>query len=209
MGRRRGRDRRAALRQPGHRGGDAPGARGTQHQGCRPAPAARPRRGDQRAGRYRAGGQDAAVGHVGGTITITNVGVFGIDTGTPILQPGEAAILAFGPSGSSRGCTRARSGRAGSRRSASPSTTGSSTANPGRGSSPTSLRFWRTRRRPCLGMTCSAPCRHLGRSSVEVALGSSLATRTASPATLLARHLGRSRRVAMPCPTPMHMVAST
>src|SRR5262249_476135 len=32
----------------------------------------------------------------GGTITITNVGVFGIDAGTPILTPGEAAILAFG-----------------------------------------------------------------------------------------------------------------
>jgi pyruvate dehydrogenase E2 component (dihydrolipoamide acetyltransferase) len=31
-----------------------------------------------------------------GTITITNVGVFGIDTGTPILSPGEAAILALG-----------------------------------------------------------------------------------------------------------------
>jgi pyruvate dehydrogenase E2 component (dihydrolipoamide acetyltransferase) len=31
-----------------------------------------------------------------GTITITNVGVFGIDAGTPILMPGEAAILAFG-----------------------------------------------------------------------------------------------------------------
>lgn len=33
---------------------------------------------------------------VGGTITITNVGVFGIDAGTPILNPGEAAILALG-----------------------------------------------------------------------------------------------------------------
>jgi 2-oxoisovalerate dehydrogenase E2 component (dihydrolipoyl transacylase) len=32
----------------------------------------------------------------GGTITITNVGVFGVDTGTPILTPGQAAILAFG-----------------------------------------------------------------------------------------------------------------
>jgi 2-oxoisovalerate dehydrogenase E2 component (dihydrolipoyl transacylase) len=32
----------------------------------------------------------------GGTFTITNVGVFGVDTGTPILNPGEAAILAFG-----------------------------------------------------------------------------------------------------------------
>jgi len=31
-----------------------------------------------------------------GTITVTNVGVFGIDTGTPILNPGESAILAFG-----------------------------------------------------------------------------------------------------------------
>src|SRR5581483_10918260 len=32
----------------------------------------------------------------GGTITITNVGIFGIDAGTPILTPGQAAILAFG-----------------------------------------------------------------------------------------------------------------
>ncbi|MEW1550249.1 dihydrolipoamide acetyltransferase family protein [Streptomyces tsukubensis] len=32
----------------------------------------------------------------GGTITITNVGVFGIDSGTPILNPGESAILAVG-----------------------------------------------------------------------------------------------------------------
>jgi len=32
----------------------------------------------------------------GGTITVTNVGVFGVDSGTPILSPGEAAILAFG-----------------------------------------------------------------------------------------------------------------
>jgi pyruvate dehydrogenase E2 component (dihydrolipoamide acetyltransferase) len=33
---------------------------------------------------------------VGGTFTITNVGVFGVDTGTPILNPGESAILALG-----------------------------------------------------------------------------------------------------------------
>jgi len=32
----------------------------------------------------------------GGTLTITNVGVFGVDAGTPIINPGEAAILAFG-----------------------------------------------------------------------------------------------------------------
>ena len=31
-----------------------------------------------------------------GTFTITNVGVFGIDAGTPIINPGEAAILALG-----------------------------------------------------------------------------------------------------------------
>lgn len=33
---------------------------------------------------------------VGGTFTITNVGIFGIDAGTPILNPGEAAILCLG-----------------------------------------------------------------------------------------------------------------
>jgi 2-oxoisovalerate dehydrogenase E2 component (dihydrolipoyl transacylase) len=32
----------------------------------------------------------------GGTFTITNIGVFGIDAGTPILNPGEAGILAVG-----------------------------------------------------------------------------------------------------------------
>jgi 2-oxoisovalerate dehydrogenase E2 component (dihydrolipoyl transacylase) len=32
----------------------------------------------------------------GGTITISNVGVFGVDAGTPILNPGEAAIIALG-----------------------------------------------------------------------------------------------------------------
>lgn len=32
----------------------------------------------------------------GGTVTITNIGVFGVDTATPILNPGEAAILALG-----------------------------------------------------------------------------------------------------------------
>ncbi|MDP9433674.1 MAG: 2-oxo acid dehydrogenase subunit E2, partial [Actinomycetota bacterium] len=31
-----------------------------------------------------------------GTITITNVGMFGVDNGTPILNPGESAILCFG-----------------------------------------------------------------------------------------------------------------
>jgi len=31
-----------------------------------------------------------------GTITITNIGVFGVDTGTPILNPGEVGIMALG-----------------------------------------------------------------------------------------------------------------
>jgi pyruvate dehydrogenase E2 component (dihydrolipoamide acetyltransferase) len=31
-----------------------------------------------------------------GTFTITNVGVFGVDAGTPIINPGESAILCFG-----------------------------------------------------------------------------------------------------------------
>jgi pyruvate dehydrogenase E2 component (dihydrolipoamide acetyltransferase) len=33
---------------------------------------------------------------MGGTFSITNVGVFGVDAGTPILNPGEAGILAIG-----------------------------------------------------------------------------------------------------------------
>jgi 2-oxoisovalerate dehydrogenase E2 component (dihydrolipoyl transacylase) len=41
-------------------------------------------------------GRTAPADMSGGTITITNVGVFGVDAGTPILNPGEAAILAFG-----------------------------------------------------------------------------------------------------------------
>ncbi|MFL6157984.1 MAG: dihydrolipoamide acetyltransferase family protein [Marmoricola sp.] len=32
----------------------------------------------------------------GGSFTITNVGVFGVDGGTPIINPGESAILCFG-----------------------------------------------------------------------------------------------------------------
>ena len=31
-----------------------------------------------------------------GTITLTNIGVFGVDTGTPILNPGECGIVALG-----------------------------------------------------------------------------------------------------------------
>ncbi|MGR3936716.1 dihydrolipoamide acetyltransferase family protein [Streptomyces sp. BRA346] len=41
-------------------------------------------------------GKTSPAAMTGGTVTITNVGVFGIDTGTPLLNPGESAILAFG-----------------------------------------------------------------------------------------------------------------
>ncbi|WP_434592759.1 dihydrolipoamide acetyltransferase family protein [Streptomyces sp. A5-4] len=41
-------------------------------------------------------GKTSPVAMQGGTVTITNIGVFGIDTGTPILNPGESAILAVG-----------------------------------------------------------------------------------------------------------------
>jgi 2-oxoisovalerate dehydrogenase E2 component (dihydrolipoyl transacylase) len=41
-------------------------------------------------------GRTAPADMQGGTVTITNVGVFGVDSGTPILNPGESAILAFG-----------------------------------------------------------------------------------------------------------------
>ena len=42
------------------------------------------------------GGRTQPADMSGGSITITNVGVFGVDTGTPIINPGEGAILCFG-----------------------------------------------------------------------------------------------------------------
>jgi len=41
-------------------------------------------------------GRTSPADMAGGTFSISNVGVFGIDTGTPILPPGESAILVFG-----------------------------------------------------------------------------------------------------------------
>ncbi|MEQ4206389.1 dihydrolipoamide acetyltransferase family protein [Actinopolymorpha sp. B9G3] len=41
-------------------------------------------------------GRTAPEDMVGTTFTITNVGVFGVDGGTPIMNPGESGILAFG-----------------------------------------------------------------------------------------------------------------
>ena len=50
---------------------------------------------DELAATARAG-KSTPADLAGGTITITNVGVFGVEAGTPILMPGEAAIMAFG-----------------------------------------------------------------------------------------------------------------
>jgi pyruvate dehydrogenase E2 component (dihydrolipoamide acetyltransferase) len=41
-------------------------------------------------------GRTQPADQVGGTFTITNIGVFGVDAGTPILNVGEAGILAVG-----------------------------------------------------------------------------------------------------------------
>ena len=41
-------------------------------------------------------GKTSPADMAGGTITVTNIGVFGMDTGTPILNPGEVGILALG-----------------------------------------------------------------------------------------------------------------
>ena len=41
-------------------------------------------------------GKTAPEDMAGGTITITNLGSFGVDTGTPILNPGEVSIVALG-----------------------------------------------------------------------------------------------------------------
>lgn len=50
---------------------------------------------DQLTQRARAG-KTQPTEMAGGTITITNIGVFGMDTGTPILNPGESGIVALG-----------------------------------------------------------------------------------------------------------------
>ena len=41
-------------------------------------------------------GKTSPAEQAGGTITVTNIGVFGMDSGTPILNPGEVAIVAMG-----------------------------------------------------------------------------------------------------------------
>ena len=81
----------------------------------------------------------------GGTFTITNVGVFGVDTGTPIINPGRG-----GDPGARLDQGRALGGGRRSSRSARsaswrcPSTTGWSTGSRARSSWPTSVRCWPT-----------------------------------------------------------------
>ncbi|WP_431796057.1 dihydrolipoamide acetyltransferase family protein [Microbacterium enclense] len=41
-------------------------------------------------------GKTSPADQAGGTFTITNIGVFGVDAGTPIINPGEAGIIALG-----------------------------------------------------------------------------------------------------------------
>ena len=93
----------------------------------------------------------------GGTFTITNVGVFGVDAGTPIINPGESAILCFGAVRKQPwvvpGRTETRSASDPSRRWRCRSTTGTSTARRVRASWPTSPASSRTPRPRC----CSDP----------------------------------------------------
>lgn len=53
-------------------------------------------------------GKTSPAAMAGGTVTITNVGVFGVDTGTPILNLGSPRSSRSERSSSSPGCTRAR-----------------------------------------------------------------------------------------------------
>jgi pyruvate dehydrogenase E2 component (dihydrolipoamide acetyltransferase) len=41
-------------------------------------------------------GKTSSSAMTGGTFTITNIGIFGVDSGTPIINPGESGILALG-----------------------------------------------------------------------------------------------------------------
>ncbi|MEK8227098.1 2-oxo acid dehydrogenase subunit E2 [Oerskovia sp. M15] len=91
---------------------------------CRPQHQGRPPPGPQGArpgalGPHRDGprGPHVPADMSDGTITITNVGVFGIDTGTRSSTPARPRSSHSARSASSRGCTRARSRSAGSRSS--------------------------------------------------------------------------------------------
>ena len=86
-----------ALRQPGHRGGGPARAWSCRTSRTRRSLTLRDltRALADLTDRARAG-RCTPADLSGGTITVTNVGVFGVDAGVPILNPGEAAILAVG-----------------------------------------------------------------------------------------------------------------
>jgi pyruvate dehydrogenase E2 component (dihydrolipoamide acetyltransferase) len=91
-----GRDRGQGLGQPRHRHRHPDRPAGPQHQGRRhprhPRPVPRAHPPDRLARERKAAPADLT----GGTITITNVGGFGVETGTPIINKPECAILATG-----------------------------------------------------------------------------------------------------------------
>lgn len=83
----------------------------------------------------------------GGTVTLTNVGVFGVDTGTPILNPGRPPFSPSAPSAVCPGSSGTTTGTnasslGGSPSWRSPSTIGSWTADRDRS-------YWPASRRPC------------------------------------------------------------
>ena len=112
LGRRRPGGRLQALRQPRHRRRHPARAGRPQRQGRRAlslldlAAALNALTATAREGKT----QPAEMS--GGTFTITNVGVFGVDAGTPIINPGESAILASARSSRSRGWSPTADGRA-------------------------------------------------------------------------------------------------
>ena len=89
-------DRGQALREPGHRGGHRPRPGRAERQGRAGAVLPDLARALAQLAETARAGKATPADMSGGTITITNVGIFGVDTGTPILTPGETAILAFG-----------------------------------------------------------------------------------------------------------------
>jgi pyruvate dehydrogenase E2 component (dihydrolipoamide acetyltransferase) len=91
-----GRDPRAQLRQPRHRRGDpagllVPNIKDAQDLSMRELAQAL-----EKLTLTAREGKTTPADQQGGTITITNIGVFGMDAGTPIINPGESGIVAMG-----------------------------------------------------------------------------------------------------------------
>jgi pyruvate dehydrogenase E2 component (dihydrolipoamide acetyltransferase) len=131
-----------------------------QHRRCRSAVAARAGRRVLPPDGDCARGPHHAERHVRRTFTITNVGVFGVDAGTPISTLAKAASSRSVPSTGAPGSSASASGPGTSPRWRCPSTTASSTASKGRASWQTWQQCSRTPPTPCFSDagTCeSAP----------------------------------------------------